>query len=453
MPEAATPLEACRVCGNTELEPILDLGEQYLSSVFPETLDYRQTAPRFPLDLVLCVKRDGTCGLPQLGHRVDLSDMYDKYPYSSASNSSMAKVLQDVAESGREAAGPAEGDVVLDIGGNDATLLSFFAGSGCRLINIDPANVDEVHEPPNYRRLSEFFSADAFESVSEAKAKLVFSVAMFYHLDDPVRFAREVSRCLAEDGVWVIQMAYLPAMLRTNMYDNIVHEHAGYYGTEHMAWVLEQAGLEVFDVTLNDVYGGSFRVFARHAAGGAGSDRLARVLEDEREMALADRATYSAFEQRIQRTRADLLRVCEEARASGRSVWVYGASTKGNTILQYCRLTAEDLAAAADSNAFKLGKYMIGSDIPIRSEQEMREARPGAAARPSLQLRRRLRRARGRASRAGDAVRRPPARRRPRSLSRPALDALSRAPGTAADGATRRTRVPRTPRPATGPAC
>ena len=364
------------MCGNTELEPVLDLGQQYLSSVFPETLDYRQTAPRLPLDMVLCVKGEGTCGLPQLGHRVDLSGMYDQYPYSSASNSSMAKVLEDVAASGREAAAPAAGDVVLDIGGNDATLLSFFADSGCRLVNIDPANVDEVHELRGYQRVSEFFSAGAFESVADAKAKLVFSVAMFYHLDDPVRFAREVSRCLAEDGVWVIQMAYLPAMLRTNMYDNIVHEHAGYYATEHMVWVLEQAGLEVFDVTLNDVYGGSFRVFARRAGGGPGSDRLARVLEDEREMALADRATYGEFELRIKRARDDLLRVCEEARAAGRSVWVYGASTKGNTILQYCGLSAEDLTAAADSNEFKLGKYMIGSDVPIRSEQEMRESRP-----------------------------------------------------------------------------
>jgi NDP-4-keto-2,6-dideoxyhexose 3-C-methyltransferase len=378
-PRAATPLRACRVCGNTELEPILDLGGQYLSSVFPESLEYRATAPRYPLDLVMCVRRDDSCcGLPQLGHRIDLSRMYDDYPYSSATNSSMAGILEDVAESGRATVELAAGDSILDIGGNDGTLLSYFSGAGYRLVNIDPAsNVQAAHDMPDYERLAAFFSADAFASASDRRAKLIFSVAMFYHLDDPVSFAQEVGRSLAEDGVWVIQMAYLPAMLRTNMYDNIVHEHAGYYGTEHMRWVLGQAGLEVFDVTLNDVYGGSFRVFARHAGKRApASARLARVLEDERAMGLFDRGTYRAFQERIERTRSDLRRLCDEAAAAGRSIWIYGASTKGNTILQYCGVGSEQVVAAADANPFKVGKYIIGGDIPIDTEEAMRAARP-----------------------------------------------------------------------------
>lgn len=378
MAEGAVPLEACRVCGNAELRPILDLGEQYLSSVFPETLDYREDAPAYPLELVLCAKREGTCGLPQLGHRIDLSAMYDQYPYSSATNSSMAGLLRDVADSGRAAAGPVAGDTILDIGGNDGTLLSYFAGEGMDLVNVDPAaNVEPVIEAEEYRRVAEFFSADAFESAARGPAKLAFSVAMFYHLDEPVSFAREVRRALADDGVWVIQMAYLPAMLRTNMYDNIVHEHAGYYATEHMAWVLDQAGLEVFDVTLNDVYGGSFRVFARPAGrGGPTTPGLAEVLSEEERMGLSDEGTYRDFERRIQGTRDDLRAVCAEAMAEGRLIWVYGASTKGNTILQYCGLGSEELVAAADANPFKVGKYIIGGDIPIRSEAEMREARP-----------------------------------------------------------------------------
>jgi NDP-4-keto-2,6-dideoxyhexose 3-C-methyltransferase len=378
-PQAATRLSACRVCGNTELEPILDLGDQYLSSVFPESLEYRATAPRYPLDLVMCVKRqDSCCGLPQLGHRTDLSSMYDDYPYSSATNSSMAGILKDVADSGRAAVQPAPGDTILDIGGNDGTLLSYFSGAGCKLVNIDPAsNVEAAHDLPEYERLAAFFSTDAFASVSAVRAKLIFSVAMFYHLDDPVSFAQEVSQCLAKDGVWVIQMAYLPAMLRTNMYDNIVHEHVGYYATEHIRWVLDKAGLEVFDVTLNDVYGGSFRVFARHAGSGTSSaSRLARVLEDEHGMALSDRSTYRAFEERVERTRSHLRRVCDEAAAAGRSIWVYGASTKGNTILQYCGVGSKQVTAAADANPFKVGKYIIGGDIPIETEEAMRAARP-----------------------------------------------------------------------------
>lgn len=374
---AVDPISECRVCGNTELEPILDLGEQYLSSVFPESLDYRDSAQRYPLQLALCVKNEGSCGLPQLGHHVDLRSMYDSYPYSSATNSSMGAVLRDVAEDGHAAAGPAPGDTVLDIGGNDGTLLSYLEGAGFELVNIDPArNVEPVLESGEYRHLREFFSADAFASVAEGPAKLAFSVAMFYHLDDPVSFAREVSRCLAPDGIWVIQMAYLPAMLRTNMYDNIVHEHAGYYATEHMAWVLAQAGLEVFDVSLNEVYGGSFRVFAGHRGSRPPTARLASVLESEREAALLEPQMYREFAERIERSREELRALCRDARAKGDSIWVYGASTKGNTILQYCELGAEELTAAADSNPFKIGKYMIGADVPIRSEDEMRAAKP-----------------------------------------------------------------------------
>jgi NDP-4-keto-2,6-dideoxyhexose 3-C-methyltransferase len=374
----AAPVRACRVCGNTELEPIIDLGRQYQSSTFPETLDYREYEPRLPLDLVLCVKGEDGCGLPQLGHRVDLSAMFEAYPYTSSTNSSMAAHLRDVADSGRAAARPAEGATILDIGGNDGTLLENFAGGGHELINIDAAaNVEAIFEAPEYTRLASLFSADAYESVAAGPASLIFSVAMFYHLDDPVSFAREAAGVLADNGVWVIQMAYLPAMLRTNMYDNIVHEHAGYYATEHMRWVLGQAGLEVFDVELNDVYGGSFRVFARHAGSGKpNSERLARVLEDERELGLFDGRTYRAFRQRIERTRDELVALCEEARGEGRSIWVYGASTKGNTILQYCEIGREHLDAAADANPFKIGRYMIGSDVPIRSEEEMRAARP-----------------------------------------------------------------------------
>lgn len=375
----APRIERCRVCGNAELAPCMDIGEQYLSSVFPKDLDYRKDAVQYPLDLVMCVKKEGTCGLIQLGHKLDLTAMYDAYPYTSSTNSSMSKILEDVANSARALSNTGPGDVILDIGGNDGTLLSFFKDEPLKLINIDPAkNVQSLLDTPNYTSVHDFFSAKAFDTVSQKKAKLIFSIAMFYHLDDPIKLARDVAACLDDEGVWIIQMAYLPAMIRTNMYDNIVHEHAGYYATNHMAWLMEQVGLEVFDVMENDVYGGSFRVFVKkkNSTKFPSTERLRENLSGELKDGLYDLATYEECMRRIEQTRTDLQILCQKIKAEGKSIWVYGASTKGNTILQFCGIGRESIEAAADSNPFKHGKYIIGSDILIKDEAEMRAAKP-----------------------------------------------------------------------------
>ena len=381
MQSAVPRIDRCRVCGNPSLIPCINIGSQYLSSVFPEHLDYRSEVPQWPLELVMCEKKPDApaCGLVQLGHRLDLSAMYDAYPYSSSTNSSMTSILKDVAGSGRALGHLRSGDVILDIGANDGTLLTFFQQDDADLIGIDPAkNVVPVLTSSRYRHLREFFSAGVFYSATRKKARLIFSIAMFYHLADPVAFSRDVAACLDDEGVWIIQMAYLPAMLRTNMYDNIVHEHNGYYATHHMKWIMEMVGLEIFDVTLNDVYGGSFRVFVKKKGCRRypQTERYRTNLREELALRVFDPMTYQAFMQRIEKTRTDLQELCRLIKAQAKTVWVYGASTKGNTILQYCGLSKGDIVAAADANPFKLGKYIIGADIPIKDEETMRAARP-----------------------------------------------------------------------------
>lgn len=381
MPGSENLIEKCRVCGNSELIPRIDIGEQYLSSVFPANLDYHAEVSRYPLDLVMCRKGEGrtTCGLVQLGHRLNLSSMYNAYPYTSSTNSSMAPILEDVARSARAFKNTEPGDVILDTGGNDGTLLSFFRDEPFTLLNIDPAkNVKSLLDSSNYTYVPDFMSEKAFRSVSAKNAKLIFSIAMFYHLDTPVQFAKEVSACLDNEGVWTIQMAYLPAMLRTNMYDNIVHEHNGYYAAHHMKWIMEQAGLEVFDVAENNVYGGSFRVFVKKKGCSKFplTDRYRAILEKELTEGIFNPVTYEEFMRRIEKTRDDLRALCQRIKAEGKTIWIYGASTKGNTILQYCGFTRDDFVAAADASLFKVGKYIIGSDIPIKDEAEMRAAKP-----------------------------------------------------------------------------
>ncbi len=374
-------IEFCRICGNKELIPCIDIGDQYLSSIFPNTLDYRDKLKRYPLVIVQCLKKsDSQCGSLQLAFNIDLSKMYEDYPYTSSTNTAMNKILQDVANSGKNLGILRERDTVLDIGCNDGTLLSFFERENLNLVGIDPAqNVESSRvNSERFVRVKDFFTEKNFNEVSGDKAKLVFGIAMFYHLRNPVRFCRDVESILDDNGVAIIQMAYLPAMIRTNMYNNIVHEHTGYYGTQHLKWILERAGLEPFDVELNNVYGGSFRVFAKKKGNQnfMPTKRLRENLEEEVSGGIFNPETYSHFIDRISKTKRDLQGLVKEIKSEGKKIWVYGASTVGNTIMQFCDIGRDSIVAAADSNPFKFGKYMIGSDIPIVNEETMRGKNP-----------------------------------------------------------------------------
>lgn len=372
-------INKCRVCGNRSLVPVIDLGEQYLSSVFPTDLTYHKTAKKYPLSLVLCKKKKNTCGTLQLSYSINLDNMYKFYPYQSSTNSSMRLILKQVVDDSLKKTKIKNGDTILDIGGNDGTLLSFFKDKKADLLTIDPAeNIKQVFKSPRYKYINGHFNKNIYNSSTTAKAKLIYSIAMFYHLSNPVKFAEDVSFCLDEQGIWVIQMAYLPLMLKTNMYDNIVHEHAGYYTLHNMIWIMEKAGLEVFDVQLNNVYGGSFRVYIKKTTNKnlRKTKRLASILKEEENLGVNQIKTYRNFMKRIEKTKEDLNMLIKQIHARKETIWIYGASTKGNTILQFCEITSKDIVAAADSNPFKFGKFIIGSDIRITNEKTMRNSSP-----------------------------------------------------------------------------
>jgi len=373
-------IKACRICKNKNLVSCIDIGSQYLSSIFPENVYYRNDLKKYPLEIVQCMKSaEDQCGSLQLAYDCDLSEMYEHYPYTSSSNTSMRKILEDVAKSAKALQNLNPGDTVLDIGCNDGTLLSFFESEEFNLIGIDPAqNIESNVNSSKFKRVKAFFSEEAFRSVSKQKAKIIFSVAMFYHLNDPVQFCRDIHSILDDRGVVIIQMAYLPAMINKNMYDNIVHEHIAYYGTQHLKWILDRAGLEIFDVSLNGVYGGSFRIFAKKKGDLAyrATARLLKNLKEELEWGIFDDQTYKRFMERVDLTKRELAELIYKLKKEGENIWVYGASTKGNTIMQYCGIGAREITAAADSNPFKFGKYLIGSDIPIRDEKAMRSEKP-----------------------------------------------------------------------------
>ena len=364
----------CRLCGSPDLVSVLDLGEQALTGVFPA--DRNERVSRGPLELVWC----SSCTLLQLAHSYEPEELYgDNYGYRSGLNGSMLRHLARKATSLEMLVGLSRRDAVLDIGSNDGTLLGAYATGSIHRIGIDPtaARFAEYY-PQDTEIVADFFSAPRFFEVSEARARIITSIAMFYDLEDPVAFARDVCECLAPDGVWHFEQSYMPSMLRSAAYDTVCHEHVEYYSLGTVRRILEQVGLELIDVRFNRVNGGSFAVTAAHAGSRIVQNRALTkwFVGQEERIGLNTRQPFERFADRVFQHRTDLAELVGTLRSAGASMMGYGASTKGNVLLQFCGFGPEHLEAIAEINEDKFGRVTPGTGIPIVSEEEMRARRP-----------------------------------------------------------------------------
>jgi hypothetical protein len=365
----------CRVSGSNNLVTVLSLGDQILTGVFPKSPSEKIT--RGPLELVWCPDS----GLLQLKHSYQPSEMYgDNYGYRSGLNQSMVNHLTDKVSYLERLVPLNAGDVVVDIGSNDATTLKAYATKSIRRIGIDPTGKKFIqYYPEDIALVPDFFSAEAFHSVERKSARIVTSIAMFYDLDSPISFAQQIESILAEDGIWHFEQSYMPSMLRMNSYDTICHEHLEYYSLGVVKTILEKADLRLVDVVMNSVNGGSFAVTAAKASNKSIQTNHAVIdwlLGQEDRMGLNTPKPYRDFEERVFRHRDDLTRLIRSLRADGKKILGYGASTKGNVVLQFCGLTADDIPAIAEVNAEKFGCFTPGSNIPIISEQAAKAMKP-----------------------------------------------------------------------------
>jgi NDP-4-keto-2,6-dideoxyhexose 3-C-methyltransferase len=323
-PKRYTEIQACRICGNPTLDPVFHLGEQALTGVFPKIPAAQAALTRGPLELVKCREERGgaACGLLQLRQSYAPGEMYGaNYGYRSSLNRSMVEHLHGKVRALAARVDLGRGDLVVDIGSNDATLLKGYPDLALRRIGIDPTAAKfRQFYPPDVELVTDFFSAKAYRALAgDRKAKVVTSIAMFYDLERPLDFMRELKEILAPDGVWVFEQSYMPSMLRTSSYDTICHEHIEYYGLTQIKWLLDRAGLRLLDVELNDVNGGSFSVVAGHPDGRRAADEtaVARVLSEEHALRLDTLAPYAAFRDRALRHREELTAFVRGANARG----------------------------------------------------------------------------------------------------------------------------------------
>jgi NDP-4-keto-2,6-dideoxyhexose 3-C-methyltransferase len=368
-----TAIHQCRICGNSNLEQVLDLGFQTLTGVFPKNKDQQVTSG--PIRLVKCSDEPNSCGLLQMAHSYSLDEMYgDNYGYRSGLNASMVQHLHAKIQRILKFVDFSGSPLVLDIGSNDGTSLAAYPANQCIRVGMDPtAEKFKEYYQPNIHVISDFFSAKKFrQHFPSQNARVITSFSMFYDLERPLDFVGEVAQILDDDGVWVFEQSYMPTMLERNSFDTACHEHLEYYAFTQIQFMLLKNGLKAVDVQFNDVNGGSFSVTAAREGSvypmWAGTDALLK-----KEQFLTSLQTYRDFAQRTEAVSTALKKFVKMQADSGKRVAALGASTKGNVLLQYCQFTAQDIFAIAEVNSDKFGSFTPGTWIPIRPDSEVIE--------------------------------------------------------------------------------
>lgn len=376
----------CRVCGSSTLTTVLDLGEMHIAGAFLRPSERASEGAPQPLELVRCRpdQAPGACGLVQLRHTVPPESMYSSYWYRSGINRSMTENLHEIAAQACELIGPMTGeDLLVDIGCNDGTLLDaygYLAPAAGRL-GVDPSDVAAQAETKGHDVLRDFFSAEAVRRHSpHRRVRVVTSIAMFYDLEDPAAFVRDVAALLDPEGVWVSEFAYLPSMLQSYGFDGICHEHLEYYSLSVFERLLHQAGMTLLRVESNSVNGGSIRCFAglqsHRLAIGAGDGSVEVLRRREAALALDTPEPYERFAEGVLALKHSLLEILRTLSNEHKIVHGYGASTKGNTVLQFLGVDPSLVPCIADRNPDKWGTETIGTHIPIVSEAESRSRKP-----------------------------------------------------------------------------
>lgn len=303
----------------------------------------------------------------------------DNYGYRSGLNASMVAHLQQKIHRLESLVPLRRDDLVIDIGSNDATSLKSYA-SPCQRLGIDPTGEKfKGYYTDGIALIPDFFAAsDVLARYPRTRARIVTSISMFYDLENPVAFAQDVAKVLADDGIWHFEQSYMPSMLRTNAYDTVCHEHLEFYSFKVVQYILQKSGMRVVDVETNGVNGGSFAVTACKIDAPYASNLpiIEWLTRQEEEMRLNTLAPYESFAQRVHSHRRQLRDLLEALAADGKKVFGYGASTKGNVLLQYCDLGPQHIPYIAEVNEDKFGAFTPGTGIPIISEAQARDMHP-----------------------------------------------------------------------------
>ena len=368
-------ISRCRLCYSKKIKPIIDFGPICLSSVFPyKNSQYNKITP-----MIFGICKN--CKLSQLLHNYDPKELFnDDYGYRSGINKTMVRHLTGVTDAIKKTIKLKTGDYVLDIASNDATLLKSYKSSRINYVGIDPTiNKFKKFYPKNFKTRSKLFSGQAYLSLSKKqKAKVITSIAMFYDIQNPNKFVSDIKSILHEKGIWVMEMYYLPILLKYNAYDSICHEHITYLSFNHINYLCKKNNLKIFKTSLNSMNCGSIRYFICHKDAKFKLNFSSIQKCKKLEKVLSNEKCLYNFKKRIQFLSNKLRSTIKRLKENKKTIHIYGASTKGNILIQYTKLTTKEIDFAADRNPLKWNRKMPGSNIPIISENKSRLKNPDA---------------------------------------------------------------------------
>jgi len=370
----------CRVCGSAALKQVINLGPQYLQGSFVKPGKEMPSTRRIDCSLLRCDPGtdENACGLLQMEHSVPPEILYAAYWYRSGTNATMRNHLKSIVDSVVPIINKEDASV-LDIGCNDGTLLGFYPKTYVKY-GCDPSDV--AQEVKEATVVQDIFPSEAlFALLDKKRLDVITSIAMFYDLESPVDFVKGIKRFLSPTGVWVFEMSYMPRMLELDSYDTICHEHLEFYSLAVLEKIVAMGGMKIFKIGFNDINGGSIRCYATHKENSsldtAENYKLINdIRQKEFDLELDTDKPYTDFQQRIEKLKVELHDLLVKLKKEGKRVHVYGASTKGNTILQWCDIDHTLVDYAAERNPDKYGASTLGTNIPIISEADSRAMDP-----------------------------------------------------------------------------
>ena len=356
-------IKRCRLCKNKKLKQIYNFGNHYVSNFVNKS--YVKKGIKAPLNLVYCKN----CELLQLEHSAPQEIMYKKfYWYKSGITKTMRDGLKELYNDIRKKCKIKPGDVILDIGANDGTFLKYFKKDNIITIGCEPANnlKSELRKNCHFM-INDFWHSKHLKKIplKYQKLKVVSAIGMFYDLEDPSKFIKHAADALDDDGIFVAQLMCSHSMFKTNDLGNICHEHLEYYSYKSLKYLFEKNGLKIFKMTENKINGGSYRIYCKK-----------NIKTSIRYKEKTNYAEILKFVKRVKQNKQKTLKFFKQNIKLGKKIFLYGASTKGNTLLQYYGLTNKEIPYAAERTKTKWGKYTIGSGVKIISEEKARELNP-----------------------------------------------------------------------------
>ena len=367
-------INKCRSCNCKKLKPIISLGNHYVSGFVD---DDKNQGDKVPLSLVLC---EG-CKLLQMEYSAPPESMWnEQYWYKSGINPIIRNDLKDIVQNAENLGNLKDNDIVIDIGNNDGTMFEYYKNKNLTLVGFEPCkNVAEESRAKGFTIFNDFFNAKDFKNIYDKKAKIITAISMFYDLEDPNKFLEDIKECLDENGIFIVQQNYLVSMLKQVAFDNICHEHREYYSLKSLIKLMEGHGLEIFNVELNDINGGSIRTYIKFKENKnftTNTEAIEKIIKKEDSLKLDTLEPYLEFAKKIDECKTNIMNFLHKAKEEGKTVGLCGASTRGNTILQYFNITPDSVVGISEANPDKHGKKTIGTLIPIMSIEEMKAIKP-----------------------------------------------------------------------------